>query len=181
MRIAIVTDYHNKTGIGKQNYQLYRALNDLGHETEIINLVSKQGFKETPKYGTNLIAGSFLKGVFWTFRRALRRHLAAKRYDAVLLGHQGLAYLRGVVKVSGTPCVLTVFDLFALYPEYSPSLDPRYFVFRNFFLRQVRNFENIAFSSHFTERDFERLYGKKPQKFVVIPIGIPKESRTSDA
>lgn len=50
MKIAIVTDYHNKSGIGKQNFQLYRALCDLGHEAEIVHLVSPQGFKEPPKY-----------------------------------------------------------------------------------------------------------------------------------
>ncbi len=50
MKIAIVTDYHNKTGIGKQNYQLYRELGALGHEVDIIHLVSSQGFREAPQY-----------------------------------------------------------------------------------------------------------------------------------
>ena len=88
MKIAIVTDYHNKTGIGKQNYQLYRELGELGHEVEIVHLVSPQGFREPPQYGTSLVSGSFALGVFFTFRRLLSKHLAANRYDVVLLGHQ---------------------------------------------------------------------------------------------
>ena len=50
MKIAIVTDYHNKTGVGKQNYQLYRSLKSLGIDVQIINLVSSQGFKKVPDY-----------------------------------------------------------------------------------------------------------------------------------
>lgn len=178
MKIAIVTDYHNKTGIGKQNYQLYRALLDLGHEAEIINLVSSQGFKETPTYGVNLEASSFLKGSFFTFRKLLAERLARNRYDVVLLGHQGLAHLRKTTESSGIPTVLTVFDLFALYDQYSPWWDARFLVFNHCFLGQAKNFANVAFSSAFTLRDYQRFFHKDPERSAVIPIGIPAENRT---
>lgn len=178
MRIAIVTDYHNKTGIGKQNFQLFRELGRLGHDVEIVHLVSPQGFRGVPEYGTNLVSRSFALGVFCTFPRLLSRHLSRNRYDVVLLGHQGLAYLRRTVEKSGIPCAITVMDLFTLYREYANPYHPKFFVFNHFLLRGVKKFANAAFISDFSRRDFVRFFGKAPKISRVIPIGIPLGSES---
>lgn len=170
MRIAIVTDYHNKTGIGKQNYQLYRALLELGHDATIVSLVSSQGFKEKPDYGLKVESPNFLRGVFRDFRIGLEKTVREGGYDVVLLGHQGLAYLRRTVEYAGAPAVLVAFDFFTLYPQYASRWNPKYFVFNRLLLAEAGKFENVVFSSKFTERDFERFFRSRPRNSTVIPV-----------
>ena len=84
--------------------------------------------------------------------------MSANRYDVVLLGHQGLAYLRKTVEKSKTPHAITVMDLFTLYEEYSKPYDPKIFVFNHFLLFGVEKFDNAAFISDFSRRDFVRFF-----------------------
>ncbi|MFB0965111.1 MAG: hypothetical protein QMC36_05500 [Patescibacteria group bacterium] len=84
--------------------------------------------------------------------------MAKNRYDAVLLGHQGLAYLLPIVKKSGIPFAITVMDLFTLYDEYSNKRDPKFFIFNNCMLTKAKDFENVAFISDFSRRDYVRFF-----------------------
>lgn len=66
--------------------------------------------------------------------------------------------MRRTLEKSGVPFAVTVMDLFTLYPEYSNRFDPKFFVFNRFFLGGVEKFENAAFISDFSRRDFVRFF-----------------------
>lgn len=122
----------------------------------MFNLVSPQGFKSVPDYGINVVASSFLKGVFWDFRRGLKKHLKTHRYDCVFLGQHGLAYLHGTLKDVKQTSVLLLADLFPLDWRYTSRWDVRYWVYNTFLLRGFERFENVVFISKYTRNEYLR-------------------------
>lgn len=176
MRIAIVTDYNNRTWIGKQNYQLYLSLKALWIDVDIINLVSPQGFRSVPEYWINIVTRFFLFGSFFSFRKELRTLIVQKNYDFVLLGHQWLAYLYNIIDSLGISQGINVFDLFTFYPEYVSKYDPRFWLFNNFFLKNVKKFQNIVFDSNFAKNDYDIFFWLEGKKTIVTPIWFDAES-----
>lgn len=140
---------------------------------EIVNLVSKQGYKSVPAYGVNLTSYytniqmiQFAVGVFRTFRRKLSKHLATHQYDFVLIGHQGLAYLYDVVKKHAPVFGIAVMDLFTLYKDLRDNKLFN-FIYNRSMLHKLRKFDHILCISHFTLRDYKKLVDSSPSKHIV--------------
>ncbi len=180
MKIAIIADYNNKTWVWSQNYNLYRGLNELWVETEIINLVSPQWFKGIPTYWKNIVSSlwwstylSFAYGVFFKFPKGLSKLISKEKYDIVILWHQWLAYLSSTLSTLNVNYLIIVDDLFSLY-EYAKWVNV--LIYNKLLLKNLKNIENISFISDYTKHDYEHYYGGLNQKkTITIPIGVSDE------
>ncbi len=161
MKIAVITDYNNRTWIGKQNFQLYSSLKSIWIDVEIINLVSKQWFKNTPNYWINITSELFLFGSFFKFKRELKKIFFSKQYTHIIYWHQWLSYLYWLCNC---------FDLFTLYPEYTPAYDPRFILYNLYFLRNIKKYKNIVFDSEFSRQDYWRFFTLEWKNTSVIHI-----------
>lgn len=177
MKIAIITDYNNKTWVWSQNYNLYIWFRRLWIEADIINLVSLQWFKEIPAYGTNIISRvfgnpllSFAYGVFYKFPRVLKKILAKEKYDAVILGHQWMAYLSKSLSRLPVKLSIVVDDLFPLY-DYVHGFG--FFLYNHVLLAGLSKIKNMVFISDFTKEDYVKFYANlSTKKYATIPIWI---------
>jgi len=177
MRIAIVTDYNNKTWVWSQNYNLYTWFKRVWVDVSLINLVSPQWFNDIPTYGINIISSilnnkylSFGYGVSIKFHRELRKLLLREQYDVVILWHQGLAYISQTISSINQKFLIIVDDLFPLY-DYAQSLD--IYIYKKFLLKTLGSIKNMVFISDFTKNDYEKYYGDLEAKnSITIHIGI---------
>lgn len=169
MKIAIISDYNNKTWVWSQNYNLYLWLKRLGVAVDIINLVSPQWFKSPPSYGINIISSifnnpalSFGYGVFFKFPKMLKELLNKNRYDVVILWHQWLAYLYKPLSTLTINLMIIVDDLFPLYKSVYAGLN--YLIYRRFLLNHLSEFKNMVFISNFTKNDYIKFYHNLSEK-----------------
>jgi len=164
MKIAIITDYHNKTWIWSQNYNLYIWLRRLWIDVDIINLVSPQWFKDIPWYGINIISPfsrcvqlSFGYGVMYKFPKSLKKVFRENSYDAVILWHQGLAYLYPILIKFSFSLSIIVDDLFPLYESLYSGLS--FYIYNHILLSHLKDYKNLIFISDFTKFDYVKYYG----------------------
>ena len=174
MKILIITDYDSYNGLGSHNYTLYKGFQNQWYDVEILNLVSRHCFKEDPHYGVNILSPSilhslvgFLFGVFFVFRRGVRRHLRENHYDFVLIGHQWLAYLHDVLDKNSVNFGIVVHDVFSLYTGINKN-KIKNFIYNNFLARKLCKFENVVCLSHFTLVDYQKRIGSFTKNLVYI-------------
>lgn len=166
MKILIVTDYNNRTGLGKTAWQLYQSLNQMGVTAHILHLVSEQGFADRPQEGFVIEAPRlghklFSWGVAVTcfFRRAVNDFLRRHSYDVVLLGNQGLSYLHRHIP---SPKAIWVHDLFTLYPRVYGRCNVMCLyaaIYNRLMLSPLRQIRHVVTVSEFTAGDVRRFFG----------------------
>ena len=162
MKLLIITDYAQGHGLGSHNYTLYKEFQAQGHEVEILHLVSRHCFKAPPEYGINIVSHSlgrsplgFLFGVFYKFKRGVRKHLQTHQYDFVIVGHQGLAYLYDVLDQTCNHFGIIVHDVFSLYKVINKS-KIKTFIYNHVLCKKLSAFENVICLSQFTLLDYQK-------------------------
>lgn len=174
MRALLITCFPDSNGIGKYARLYGKNLENSGYSVETLYLQTPEQFGKNVEHGTGrLVVKNFALGVFYLFKKAVKKYLSGKEnsYDLHVITTPLLLPLVGVLPKERTEVILL--DAYA----YSCSIRPRALVASIvqilYIWRYVREPIKVVFISHYTKNEFTKYIGKQLRKISSSVFELP--------
>jgi len=178
-----------RTGVGQYIYQLYKAMGNLGGNTDIYYHIDSQFTKKLPdtvimpvntpglsykeklakslgKFATPLVVAK-KKLAINLYKNSFNRQVRQIKPDII-----HCTDFLGLDNKQGIPEIITVYDLSCIkYPETHPEARVRFF--NEYLPPSLEKAQHILTISEFSKREIIEYFGVKPEKISVSYCGLP--------